>query len=79
MVSFPIFWIKVNSFSQNYTICLFLYQNVMKLSNMMSKTTKSIVNKPFYSKIEEKFNKNSWKMSEGIKYRVSEKMAKLKI
>ena len=37
----------------------FLYQNVMKLSNMVSKTTKSIDNKPFESKIEEKLNDKS--------------------
>ena len=40
----------------------------MKFSDMMSKTTKSIDNKPFWSKIEEKLVKKSLKKSESIKY-----------
>ena len=42
----------------------FLYQNVMKFSNMMFKTTKSFDNKPFQSKIEEKLDEKSFKKSD---------------
>ena len=54
-----------------------IYQNVMKFSNMMSKTTKRIDNKSFWSKIGEKLVKKNLEKSQKVS-NIS-KTAKLRI